>query len=54
MWKRTRLGPLVLCAPQLTRWLFQPYNPESCATGDRLPVTIDWYGYEVWQGEEKL
>ena len=23
-------------------------------TFDRLPVTIDWYGYEVWQGEEKL
>jgi hypothetical protein len=21
---------------------------------DRLPVTIDWYGYEVWRGEEKL
>lgn len=21
---------------------------------DRLPVMIDWYGYEVWQGEEKL
>lgn len=20
----------------------------------RLPVIIDWYGYEVWQGEEKL
>ncbi|MCB2263629.1 MAG: DUF6516 family protein [Candidatus Thiosymbion ectosymbiont of Robbea hypermnestra] len=20
----------------------------------RLPVMIDWYGYEVWQGEEKL
>jgi hypothetical protein len=20
----------------------------------RLPVVIDWYGYEVWQGEEKL
>ena len=19
----------------------------------RLPVTIDWYGYEVWRGEEK-
>jgi hypothetical protein len=23
-------------------------------TFDRLPVTIDWYGYEVWRGEEKL
>jgi hypothetical protein len=21
---------------------------------DRLPVTIDWYGYEVWRGEEQL
>jgi len=21
---------------------------------DRLPVMIDWYGYEVWQGTEKL
>jgi Family of unknown function (DUF6516) len=21
---------------------------------DRLPVMIDWYGYEVWQGDEKL
>ncbi len=21
---------------------------------DRLPLTVDWYGYEVWQGEEKL
>jgi hypothetical protein len=21
---------------------------------DRLPVTLDWYGYEVWRGEEKL
>ncbi len=21
---------------------------------DRLPVIIDWYGYEVWQGNEKL
>ena len=21
---------------------------------DRLPVVIDWYGYEVWHGEEKL
>ena len=21
---------------------------------DRLPVNIEWYGYEVWQGEEKL
>ena len=21
---------------------------------DRLPATIDWYGYEVWRGEEKL
>lgn len=21
---------------------------------DRLPVVIDWYGYEVWQGNEKL
>lgn len=20
----------------------------------RLPLVIDWYGYEVWQGEEKL
>jgi hypothetical protein len=20
----------------------------------RLPATIDWYGYEIWQGEEKL
>ena len=20
----------------------------------RLPATIDWYGYEVWQGEQKL
>jgi len=20
----------------------------------RLPVVIDWYGYEVWKGEEKL
>jgi len=23
-------------------------------TLDRLPVTLDWYGYEVWQGEEKI
>lgn len=23
-------------------------------TFDRLPVTIDGYGYEVWRGEEKL
>lgn len=21
---------------------------------DRLPAIIDWYGYEVWQGEQKL
>ena len=21
---------------------------------DRLPGAIDWYGYEVWRGEEKL
>jgi hypothetical protein len=21
---------------------------------NRLPVVIDWYGYEVWQGSEKL
>jgi len=21
---------------------------------DRLPVAIDWYGYEVWRGSEKL
>jgi len=21
---------------------------------DRSPLTIDWYGYEVWSGEEKL
>ncbi len=21
---------------------------------DRLPVSIDWYGYEVWQGDKKL
>jgi hypothetical protein len=21
---------------------------------DRLPAIIDWYGYEFWQGEEKL
>jgi hypothetical protein len=21
---------------------------------DRLPAAIDWYGYEVWKGEEKL
>ena len=21
---------------------------------DHLPLVIDWYGYEVWQGEEKL
>ena len=21
---------------------------------DRLPVVIDWYGYEVWHGSEKL
>jgi hypothetical protein len=21
---------------------------------NRLPVIIDWYGYEVWQGENKL
>ena len=21
---------------------------------DRSPAVIDWYGYEVWQGEEKL
>lgn len=21
---------------------------------DRLPVLIDWYGYEVWRGKEKL
>ena len=20
----------------------------------RLPISLDWYGYEVWQGEEKL
>lgn len=23
-------------------------------TFDRLPATIDWYGYEVWRGKEKL
>lgn len=23
-------------------------------TYDRLPVIIDWYGYEVWRHEEKL
>lgn len=23
-------------------------------TYSRLPVQIDWYGYEVWQGSEKL
>ncbi len=23
-------------------------------TFDRLPITLDWYGYEVWRGEEKL
>lgn len=22
--------------------------------GERLPVVIDWYGYEVWRGSEKL
>jgi hypothetical protein len=21
---------------------------------NRLPITIDWYGYEVWRGKEKL
>jgi hypothetical protein len=21
---------------------------------DRLPAIIDWYGYEIWQGDEKL
>jgi hypothetical protein len=21
---------------------------------ERLPLVIDWYGYEVWHGEEKL
>lgn len=21
---------------------------------DRLPAVIDWYGYEVWQGDKKL
>jgi hypothetical protein len=21
---------------------------------DRLPIVIDWYGYEVWRGDEKL
>jgi len=21
---------------------------------DRLPALIDWYGYEVWRGDEKL
>jgi hypothetical protein len=21
---------------------------------DRLPAVIDWYGYEVWQGDQKL
>ena len=21
---------------------------------DRLPALIDWYGYEIWQGEDKL
>ena len=21
---------------------------------DRLPITVDWYGYEVWQHDEKL
>jgi hypothetical protein len=21
---------------------------------DRLPIAVDWYGYEVWRGEEKL
>lgn len=21
---------------------------------DRLPAVIDWYGYEIWRGEEKL
>jgi hypothetical protein len=21
---------------------------------DRLPVVLDWYGYEVWRGDEKL
>lgn len=21
---------------------------------DRLPLVIDWYGYEVWRGQEKL
>ncbi len=21
---------------------------------DRLPITVDWYGYEVWRHEEKL
>ena len=20
----------------------------------RLPIAVDWYGYEVWQGEQKL
>jgi hypothetical protein len=23
-------------------------------TFDRLPLAIDWYGYEIWQGDEKL
>ncbi len=21
---------------------------------DRLPLVVDWYGYEVWSGDEKL
>ncbi|MFQ5641422.1 MAG: DUF6516 family protein, partial [bacterium] len=21
---------------------------------DRLPAVLDWYGYEVWQGDKKL
>lgn len=21
---------------------------------DRLPAVLDWYGYEIWQGDEKL
>ncbi|RJQ59473.1 MAG: hypothetical protein C4530_09220 [Desulfobacteraceae bacterium] len=21
---------------------------------DRLPIVVDWYGYEIWRGEEKL
>ncbi len=21
---------------------------------DRLPLVVDWYGYEIWQGHEKL